>query len=360
MSDDDMNPDSLADPEEVNDDSDDENMEEESSTSKNNESNEVYLPGKPLEEGEELVCDQTAYVMLHQAQTGAPCLSFDILRDSLGENRDSYPQTAYLVAGTQASQAHVNNILVMRLSNLHKTSKETNDDDEEEESDDEDISKEPKMAGALIKHQGCVNRIRTTILNNTVLAASWSELGRVNLWDLTRQLQAVDNEQLLTKYNKENMSSSVKPLFTFTGHQKEGFAVDWSPTMMGVLATGDCKRDIHIWTPTEMGSWQVDQRPLIGHTDSVEDLQWSPNERNVLASCSVDKSIRIWDTRAQPSKACMLTAENAHESDVNVISWNRNEPFIASGELLYLVSSISLDFETNFLVIMLIFWSVKQ
>lgn len=59
--------------------------------------------------------------------------------------------------------------------------------------------------------------------------------------------------------------------------------------MPGVLATGDCKKNIHIWKPTEGASWAVDQRPLVGHSASVEDLQWSPNEPNVLASCSVDR-----------------------------------------------------------------------
>ena len=119
--------------------------------------------------------------------------------------------------------------------------------------------------------------------------------------------------------------------FFFLGHTTEGFALDWSSTTAGVLATGDCKKHIHIWKPIEGGQWAVDQRPLSGHTASVEDLQWSPNEPNVLASCSVDRSIRIWDTRAQPSKACQLAALNAHENDINVIHWNRKEPFILSG-----------------------------
>lgn len=69
---------------------------------------EVYLPGKPLDADEELVCDESAYVMLHQARTGAPCLSFDIIRDQLGDKRETFPQSCYIVAGTQASKAHVN------------------------------------------------------------------------------------------------------------------------------------------------------------------------------------------------------------------------------------------------------------
>ncbi|XP_017015276.1 glutamate-rich WD repeat-containing protein 1 [Drosophila takahashii] len=293
---------------------------------------EVYLPGNKLAENEELVCDESAYVMLHQASTGAPCLSFDVIPDELGTERQSFPITAYIVAGTQASRTHVNNLIVMKMSNLHKTQDDDDDDDEELEDDQDDVAnreelKKPQMTCALIKHQGCVNRVRARRLGNTVYAASWSELGRVNIWNLTQPLQAVEDAQLLKQYEQ----NEARPVFTFGGHQQEGFALDWSPSAEGVLATGDCRRDIHVWSPLQDGTWKVDQRPLAGHTQSVEDLQWSPNERSVLASCSVDKTIRIWDCRAAPQKACMITCQDAHESDVNVISWNRTEPFIASG-----------------------------
>lgn len=140
--------------------SDDESMEN-ADESQKEAGSKVYLPGQALEEGEELTVDKSAYRLLHHAQSGAPCLSFDVIPDDLGNSRESYPLTMYIVAGTQAAKTHVNNLLVMKMSNLHST-KQHSEDSESESSDSEDESDErtPVMNVAPVKHQGCVNRVR--------------------------------------------------------------------------------------------------------------------------------------------------------------------------------------------------------
>src|SRR5258706_3127149 len=85
----------------------------------------VFLPGRHiLSKDEILEPDQSAYEMLHRMNTAWPCLSFDILRDDLGDERRKYPTTAYAVTGTQADQANKNELLVLKMSALHRTQKD--------------------------------------------------------------------------------------------------------------------------------------------------------------------------------------------------------------------------------------------
>ncbi|KAG8197378.1 hypothetical protein JTE90_013502 [Oedothorax gibbosus] len=292
----------------------------------------VYLP-QAGEDQENLECDESAYICYHVIKTGSPCLSFDILCDDLGEDRaDQFPLTMTVVAGTEVKRVTGNQVLVMKLANMQKNKKkeEKDEDSEESDSESEDEDEKPVLTCAPIKHSGGVNRLKVTTLGSYQFAASWSELGKVHLWDLSPQLEALNDPRAMAAYVQAG-SGSVQPEFTFTGHAHEGFAMQWSPLTSGMLATGDINKNIYLWKPMEGGTWNVDKRPFTGHTASVEDIQWSPTESNVLASCSADRSIRIWDMRAAPNKACMLTKNDAHESDVNVIGWNKTDPFILSG-----------------------------
>jgi ribosome assembly protein RRB1 len=161
--------------------------------------------------------------------------------------------------------------------------------------------------------------------DDNLFAASWSETKAVHFWDLTLASRAVKSDRLVNSF----ASDREVPVCSFRGHPSDGFAMDWSNTQPGYFATGDCTKFIYVYQPAEGGKWEATPTPLVGHTNSVEDIQWSPTEANIFASCSVDRSLRIWDIRSNNS---MLNVPNAHKSDVNVISWNPLDPvFLLSG-----------------------------
>jgi ribosome assembly protein RRB1 len=112
---------------------------------------------------------------------------------------------------------------------------------------------------------------------NKRIAASWSEIGKVYIWDLTEPLTAVTDSKAMVEFTRKQQQHL--PVFQFNGHQSEGYGIDWSPLAQGQLATGDCSGNIHVWSmENEKTSWVVDQRPFNAHKSSVEDIQWSPNE----------------------------------------------------------------------------------
>lgn len=54
---------------------------------------------------------------------------------------------------------------------------------------------------------------------------------------------------------------------------------------------------IHVWNMGDGGQWAVDQRPLVGHTASVEDIQWSPTEDSVrLLLLPVNGMLQLFST----------------------------------------------------------------
>ncbi|GMR41204.1 hypothetical protein PMAYCL1PPCAC_11399, partial [Pristionchus mayeri] len=310
---------------------------EDGNTSKGGNKREVYIPGvsRALKRNEELEFDPDAYKLFHSFETTRPCLSFDVARDALGEGRteEGGPLSCFIVAGTQAEKVRDNEIMVLGLKNLvgmsHDSDSESSDDSEDEEAEEAKVKKEtPVLHSVSIAHFGGINRIRVNKLGDATVAAVWNDQKKVQLWNITG---ALADAAAMTGENKNTKMAKENPLFSFTGHRQEGYALGWSPLTKGQLASGDNVKSLHIWHMKEGGTWAVDARGLPGHTGSVEDIQWSPTEAALLMSCSSDATVRLWDSRASGKEACVCVVNNAHSSDVNVLSWNQHDSLIVTG-----------------------------
>lgn len=295
----------------------------------------TFIPGRnKLDPGQTLAPDLSTYELLHTLEPTWPCLSFDIVKDSLGDNRKFYPATVYAVGGTQAARGREreNQIMVMKLSGLARNDQARNLDSDSDEDDDEATS-DPILETKSIPLTSTTNRIRahqspqaSSSSPPTTLTAAMQESGDVLIHDITSHLQAFDTPGFQIPAN------ASKPLSTIRAHKKsEGYALDWSPLIpAGKLLTGDSNGSIFATTRTEGGGFVTDTNPYTGHTGSVEELQWSPNERNVFASASSDGTVKVWDARAKARKHAISV--KVSNSDANVLSWSHQTPhLLASG-----------------------------
>ncbi|KAJ2706165.1 Ribosome assembly protein rrb1 [Coemansia sp. IMI 203386] len=306
------------------DDNDDDEEEEDEAVAEKK--RQVYLPGDQLGEGETLQVDNSAYHMLHSMSVDWPSLSFDFVPDNLGNNRSLFPHTMYAVAGTQADRAFRNQVVLMKMSQLHRTINDDLDDEDRTDEDVNDLDEDPILETKTIRHQGGVNRVRVLQSYQSPLTATWADTGKVHIWDIKKQFSALETP------GSKAPPSSQQPLFTVASHGTvEGYSMDWNPD--GRLLTGDCAGNIYLTTRrSDTGAnFVADRISFKGHTASVEDIQWSPEEASVFASSSVDQTIKIWDVRAK-ARRFALDVPGAHDSDINVISWNRKSRYLlASG-----------------------------
>lgn len=296
------------------------------------------LTGEALAPGQELEMDPSAYKMHHGLTPEWPSLSFDFLRDDLGESRTRFPHSLMAVVGTQAANPDENKVTVMKMSDMARIHVETEDDilgeeynkegaedDDDDDSDEEDLDLDPLLESYSIPHHGGVNRIRA-MPQQSHIVATWSDAGQVNLFNL---------EPIISKFSLKSAKqpapalSDMKPYYVHSQHSTEGYALDWSPVKQGYLASGDCEGNIHIWTPRSEGGYEVapsySSKAYAGSTQqppSVEDIQWSPTEATVFCTAECGGYVRIFDIRA-PNRAMLSHKIQADGKDVNVVSWNK-------------------------------------
>lgn len=149
---------------------------------------------------------------------------------------------------------------------------------------DQDKKKEdPLLESYKIKHDGAINRIRSMPQQPNIVA-TWSETGRVNIFDVEPAISALDRGSRMPHPDAQK-PTAVKPFFVFSAHKSEGFAMDWwenlltlfnrgkiicsvtiapsltalrSPLQQGRMVTGAMNRTLLSWTQREDGRYDGD------------------------------------------------------------------------------------------------------
>jgi ribosome assembly protein RRB1 len=193
----------------------------------------------------------------------------------------------------------------MRMSNLHET---MYDDDPEEEGVDEE--KEFNDGNPIVIHRsipikGGINRIRA--MQGLPLVALWSETRKVKIYNIDGVVNDLKNCDITQKIERKAKEIDLEPIGNFNS-VAEGFAVEWSPLMPGMLASGNCSGILNLYTASDENCSSFKKYNEYNyHTDSLEDIQFSPNDKNGIATCGCDGMINFVDMRKDPRSGPVLS-----------------------------------------------------
>jgi histone-binding protein RBBP4 len=156
---------------------------------------------------------------------------------------------------------------------------------------------------------------------NHFIVATRGPSPELYIWDVSKHPSLPDDK------------STFCPQGVCLGHDKEGYAVAWSPFQSGKLLSGSEDATVKLWdvaaayAPGSSPGTQIKAAAtFVAHTATVEDVAWHAMDANMAGSVGDDKRICLWDVR-EPSKA-VQNIENAHESDINCIAFNPKQEFV--------------------------------
>ena len=129
--------------------------------------------------------------------------------------------------------------------------------------------------------------------------------------------------------------TTFSPQGVCIGHEREGYAMEWSKQRPGILLTGSDDATVRLWDITSLTTGKAQPpgtqiKPLSsfvgGHTATVEDVDWHGKDEHMFGSVGDDRIINIWDDR-KPTNA-IHSVKNAHEGDINGIAFNPVNEFL--------------------------------
>ena len=151
-------------------------------------------------------------------------------------------------------------------------------------------------------------------------------------------------------YNTNNLDEDCdtdeKPHLTCAGHNQEGYGLAWSTMNTGHLLSGSDDKLVCLWDVSSNTSTTSSQknlkyennkninplRKMTAHADVVEDVAWSHKTAHLFGTVGDDKQILLWDSRESGETKVTHKVTDAHDGDVNCISFNPfNENLFVTG-----------------------------